>query len=78
MDNEQKSNSHLFTIRVWIEDDADNQMQCRGKLKHIPSGEIRYFRGWTSLIPLMLNLLRRYPSPQINEQNEDQPADPLI
>ncbi|MBE2221767.1 MAG: hypothetical protein IAF02_09515 [Anaerolineae bacterium] len=42
IDNDQQNNLHLVTIRVWVEKDTDNQMQCRGKL-HIPSGEIRYF-----------------------------------
>lgn len=77
MYRELKSNSHLFTIRVWVEEDTDNQMQCRGKLQHIPSGEIRHFRDWAALIPLMLDLLRRNPNPKINEQGEDQPADQL-
>jgi len=52
--------SQLFTIRVWLETDADNQRQWRGKLRHIPSGEIRYFRGWAALIPLILDMLNRY------------------
>lgn len=57
---EEHAESQLFTIRVWLETDADNQRQWRGKLRHVPSGEIRHFRGWAALIPLILDMLNRY------------------
>ncbi|MBK8902612.1 MAG: hypothetical protein IPM53_15595 [Anaerolineaceae bacterium] len=60
MNEEQQPDSQLFTIRVWQEK-VDDQTQWRGKLRHVPSGEIRYFRGWAALIPLMLDMLRRHP-----------------
>lgn len=62
MNEEHYSYSQLFTIRVWLEQDADGLTQWRGKLCHIPSGESRHFRGWAALIPLILSLLRSYPS----------------
>jgi hypothetical protein len=61
MNEEHQTHSQLFTIRVWLEEEADGQAQWRGKLCHIPSGESRHFRGWAALIPLILSLLRRYP-----------------
>lgn len=64
METEQHSDSHLFTVRVWLEPAEDDGSEWRGKLQHIPSGEVRYFRGWVALIPLMLDILRRYP-PQL-------------
>ena len=62
METEQQSNSHLFTVRVWIETAEDGSSDWRGRLQHIPSGEVRHFRGWAALIPLMLDILRRHPS----------------
>ena len=62
MHDEQGPDSHLFTVRVWMETAEEGHTEWRGKLSHIPSGEIRHFRGWTALIPLMLDILRRYPS----------------
>lgn len=59
-DDEQYAHSQLFTVRVWQAEDADGRTEWRGKLRHIPSGEIRHFRGWAALIPLMLDLLRRH------------------
>jgi hypothetical protein len=61
-DDEQHAPSQLFTVRVWQAEDADGRTEWRGKLRHIPSGEIRHFRGWAALIPLMLDLLRRHSS----------------
>lgn len=64
METEQHSNSHLFTVRVRLEAPEEDHREWRGELRHIPSGEVRYFRGWVALIPLMLDILRRYP-PQL-------------
>lgn len=69
MNIEQQPDSQLFTIRVWQEK-ADDQIQWRGKLRHVPSGEIRYFRGWAALIPLMLDMLRRYPGQNLADNGE--------
>ncbi|MDX1414999.1 MAG: hypothetical protein R3293_12460 [Candidatus Promineifilaceae bacterium] len=57
--------SQLFTIRVWQPDDGDDRTEWRGKLRHVPSGEVRYFRGWAALIPLMLDMLRRHNDPRM-------------
>lgn len=72
----QPSSSHLFTLRVWTEVDEDGEIRWRGKLRHVPSGEIRYFRGWAALIPLLLDLLRRYPNDapgSYSDPHADQP-----
>ncbi len=68
MANEQPPDSHLFTVRVWLEKDENGRNEWRGKLRHIPSDEVRHFRGWTALIPLMLDMLRRYNNPEENKQ----------
>lgn len=57
---EQSASSHLFTLRVWQETDDDGRIRWRGKLCHVASGEVHYFRGWSALVPLLLNMLRRY------------------
>ena len=76
MNNEEKHlDSQLFTLRVWQETEADGQIQWRGKLRHIPSGEIRYFRGWAALIPLMLDMLRRYNALNLENKNEKENYD---
>lgn len=61
MNDEHPPASQLFTLRVWLETDEDGSIRWRGKLRHVPSGEIRHFRGWAALIPLLLDMLRRHP-----------------
>ena len=38
--------SHLFTLRVWVESLTDGQIDWRGKVQHVNSGEVHYFRDW--------------------------------
>ncbi len=42
--------SHLFTVRLWAEAPRAGQVEWRGKLQHMLSGEVRYFRDWATLI----------------------------
>lgn len=58
---EQMPSSHLFTLRVWPELTEDGQVRWRGKLRHIPSDTVHYFRDWAALTPLLLSILRQYP-----------------
>ncbi len=41
--------SHLFTVRLWNEPLGQGQTEVRGEVKHLPSGEVRYFRTWAVL-----------------------------
>lgn len=52
--------SHLFTLRIWEEKDEDGSTRWRGKIRHIPSGEIHHFIGWAGLVPLLLDILRHH------------------
>lgn len=49
--------SHLFTVRVWEEGIGIEQTELRGKVQLLTTGEIRYFREWTALVPLLLMML---------------------
>lgn len=52
MPREQGSlpDSHLFTVRVWPEALAPGNVEWRGRVQHVLSGEARYFREWKDLI----------------------------
>jgi hypothetical protein len=52
-----QARSHLFTIRVWEEKTGSEQTEWRGKVQVFPSGEVRYFRDWATLAPLLLQML---------------------
>lgn len=53
----QHSRSHLFTVRVWQEEVGHDQTEWRGKVHLITDGNVRYFREWEGLVPLMLTML---------------------
>ena len=54
---DKQHDSHLFTVRLWAEDLGDGQIEWRGKLQHVTSGEARYFRDWRVLIALLQTML---------------------
>lgn len=50
--------SHLFTVRVWEEEITTEQSEWRGKVQLLTNGDVRYFRDWSTLLPLLLTMLR--------------------
>jgi hypothetical protein len=49
--NEQlNETSHLFTLRIRAEPLGHGQFELRGQVRHVLTGETRYFREWTTLI----------------------------
>jgi hypothetical protein len=42
--------SYLFTIRLWTEQLDPGQVERRGQVQHVLSGERRYFRDWATLL----------------------------
>lgn len=44
-----QSDSQLFMLRFWSEDLGDGQIDWRGKVQHVNSGEVIYFRDWPLL-----------------------------
>jgi hypothetical protein len=52
------SQTHLFTVRVWLEDLGAGQREWRGEVHDVVSGERRYFREWPALITSLRALLQ--------------------
>ncbi len=59
-----KHGSHLFTVRVWQEDLGNDQLEWRGKVQHVHSGEALYFREWTMLVTSLLKMLAEPANPE--------------
>jgi hypothetical protein len=67
MDRPSKSpRSQLFTVRVWKEEVSNGQIEWRGKVQLVNSGDVRYFRDWNALVPLLLTMLSE-PQPDIQQ-----------
>lgn len=49
--------SYLFTVRIWEEQVGTGKTELRGKVQLLTTGETRYFREWTRLVPLLLTML---------------------
>jgi hypothetical protein len=69
----EKSNgsphSHLFTVRVWEEEIEADSTELRGKVQMFPSGEVRYFREWATLVPLLRTMLAELKSESDMQQS---------
>jgi len=60
--------SHLFTVRVWEEEIGTDQTEWRGRVQLFTSREVRYFREWAALAPLLLTMLSELGSePESNQ-----------
>ena len=51
--------SHLFMLRVWLEDLGGGVSDWRGRVQHVNSGEARYFRDWAALEAFVEELIPR-------------------
>jgi hypothetical protein len=58
MDGSQETHrSQLFTLRLWPESLGDGQVEWRGHVQHLISGETRYFREWGVLVEFLQAML---------------------
>lgn len=39
----------MFTLRIWCEELGDGRFEIRGHVKRVPTGEMTYFREWSTL-----------------------------
>lgn len=51
--------SHLFTVRIWPEA-VGEEIEWRGKVQHVTSGETRYFRDWPTLVAFLEEMLAAF------------------
>lgn len=49
--------THLFTVRVWLEEVEHGRVEWRGRVEHVMSGERRYFQGWPGLLEQLKGFL---------------------
>ena len=46
-------------VRVWLEDLGEGKTEWRGQVKHVVSGEVRYFRNWSGMTTILQNMLAK-------------------
>ncbi len=57
MESTQQGGSHLFTVRLWAEEVSAGQIEWRGKVQHVLSGDVRYVRDWSTLVTLLVAMI---------------------
>lgn len=62
--------SHLFTIRIWLEELGNSRSEWRGQVQLVTSGETRYFRDWAALITHLIDMLATSANERASERNE--------
>ncbi len=50
MDEDLTGRSHVFTLRLWLEELGGSQREWRGWIQNIKPGQAIYFRDWQSMI----------------------------
>jgi hypothetical protein len=51
--------SHLFMLRLWLENLGDGHADWRGKVLYVNNGEACYFRDWQTLEAFMEKLFHK-------------------
>ena len=69
MNDVQHPRTHLFMVRVWLESLGESKTECRGRVQHVTSSEVRYFQGWPMLIMILQELSVR-PEDVIKDAEE--------
>lgn len=52
------SEIHLFTIRIWFEENETAPFECRGRIQHGLHGPVRHFQGWAALVDHMHEMVQ--------------------
>jgi hypothetical protein len=53
---------HLFFLRLWREELTQGEVEWRGQMTALASGEVRYFRSPATLYEVLLTMLANEPS----------------
>jgi hypothetical protein len=38
--------AHMFTLRIWVTNQKDTDIEWRGRIQHVQSGEVKYCQTW--------------------------------
>ena len=46
-----------FTLRIWVTSQKDANIEWRGRIQHIQSGEVQYCQNWDTFITCVEKVL---------------------
>ncbi|MBV7338787.1 hypothetical protein KFU94_63325 [Chloroflexi bacterium TSY] len=59
----QHRRTHLFTVRLWIEQIDEDCAEARGRVQHVLNGDVCYFRTWRELTTFFDRMLQELEGP---------------
>jgi hypothetical protein len=62
--------SHLFTVRLWSEALGGEQHEVRMQVRHVLSGETRYFRAWPALAAYMQAKMQEFDAESSSTESD--------
>ncbi len=74
----EREPSQLFTLRVWRQRLGNGETEWRGRLEHVLSSEVHYFREWSTLVDYLIEILSALESQEeraINPIGSDDPSE---
>ncbi len=57
-----RSHSQLYTLRIWYEQLDAHDREVRVQVRHVLTGETRYFQGWALLTDYLDGMLKHPPA----------------
>ncbi len=54
---QQHPRPYLFTLRLWQEELGEGQVEWRGRVQSVASGDTAFFRDWPGLVATLQRLL---------------------
>jgi hypothetical protein len=58
MEKQEAERSHLFLVRIWLEELGDGATEWRGRAQNITTGQAVYFRDWNGLAEVLLQMVQ--------------------
>lgn len=62
MEKGEHQRTHPFLVRLWIEELGAGEVEWRGKVQNIATGDLQYFRDWPGLIAVLQKMLQKQPA----------------
>ncbi|HSG43286.1 MAG TPA: hypothetical protein VLA72_09035 [Anaerolineales bacterium] len=51
------SQLQTFTLRIWVTNQEDANLEWRGRIQHVQSGEVQYCQNWDAFIAYVEEVL---------------------
>lgn len=74
MEKQELARSHLFLVRIWLEELGEGENEWRGRAQNIATGEAMYFREWSGLSAVLLQMVQAPHEPLNVDAGAHSPA----